>query len=416
MNGSVVRCKGRAPVATPQGAVVVTTIIPKGEKDRRANEVRGDGPTSVYSPAVGGKVDTSARQGMLIMHRAKFGATFRQAVTADSYIEGVTCTNGLSRDVKLMLPGVVRTDSNAADEFSNNQSTVNLHGVETIDHRGTMRIQAGDVLYIDLNTPMVQQKGELVPAVQGPEGVADTFAGLSARPMPPVNMATFICDGQDRVRTLMGTAEFQEEAQKASTADAVRVLVMRECDKLFTTSFIVSADHPIRGYLPVWLIERMRKQSLINRYDAMVKREDDKAKRAARASLLYTAAAVLIMRQCASDYADLVDHYAESLPHDTDAQSNSEKRNAHSRLVSHHLDDLTAMARKVDASTHAQEDPVVFSARLLAAGAHVDMHVLRELEIYVHRVRAHFARFALGVALSSCERGGAYDAFVGKPI
>lgn len=409
--GSSVLAKTRNPVTTPQCLVNVTAIVPKNEKQIRALAARGD-VADLYSAPTGDDSCLAIHKGMVVAHRAKPNASFRTNASADSNVECVGSTNGLSiSGTEFFMLGVAQTGSSPADKDSNNQVTVAIHGLQTVVNYCDERIEAGDQVILDPFgcTVTAQGSNEPRPIVYGPVGISERQFSLVLRPMNASHLSHFICAAQDAVRLRLGLPATAAKLAAITTSEALLTLLHQLCDDIFAHDMVVSPMHPIRGYAVIWAANRYCHMIQIES-GSLVTSKTKVALTSAEYGNLLRVALLTKLRACIEvedKFMDVANAYAMALPHGGDRHDATGER-ARSSLHS------TNLAALLDQASPMNANPGDRPAHMREANARIAMHTEDAMENYVHRIRGYFGSLHFGVAMSSADKGQSYDVFVGR--
>ncbi len=390
-DGSQLQASTRNPVVTPQCLVIQAASVPKSEAKRRKVDCINK-REHLLAPVPASDNECNIQKGQIVMVRLRDDATFSTHLSADTEIEVVGSLNGLTNDVQLGVPGVAQVNSHPGDHSDGQaQTSVVLHGVQTVQQFGSERIHAGDKLMVGRYAPLVLKEGKLAPQIMGPDGVSEEEVRIPLVPLKGNSLHTFIQSIQDTVRVHMGLPAFLTGLGAVTTPAMLRTLLHETCDKIFTDEKQVQPDQPVRG-LAVLFAARRHYQMLCIEDSKLFAAVDPKQRAAHLRIALETCAQACI--DCENRYQSEGAEYGQSLPHDSE-----------------HAD---AYSVKRSKSTLASLLNPGRSMRMLEFSTRINMHVEEQFLQFYARIGAYFGRYFFGTALSPADKGNSLDVFVGK--
>lgn len=405
---SQITAQTRNPVFTPQCLVNLAATVAKGECKRRADEVRHN-PSDVLAPPASSDAVHRVFKGFPVMHRAHDGAGFQTHMAADAGLEAVTTLNGLSKRVRLFMPGVAQVNSfpDSLDD-GQAQTTVTTHGVQTIHNFGIGRVQSGDKILFSRFPPLAvldESGGKYGPTygpmVKGPEGCDPSAVYLGIMVLRGGDLNGHIRMAEESMRQIMGTKEFAAKANAIKDLAGLQHLFHDTADAMFNSEMIVDPEDPIRGYMLIW--------SAIRWYNILILEKAtftgaNWGKHVRLAMMLRHR----VMCEVEAKYATEGDEYACSLPHDGDLQDakNSLQRGK-SSLAGPYLRGL--LGDEVNGTIQATD-----ADKMREGETRLRMHESEMLRQFVFRIQAYINQYFAGTALSSADGGMSFDIMMGK--
>lgn len=401
----------RNPVTVPQCLVNLAADVPKGETKRRHDDAQHDASELLAPPASNDGVH-KLQKGMLVMMRATDEGGFNTNMNSDSGVEAVGALNGLHKSVQFVLPGVVQTLSDPSDLADNQaQSTIAVHGVQTIGNMGASRIHTGDRVMVGKCPPLVKLDAStgkfgprIGPMIKGPDGYSPETVCWPVVPVRATTHYAFITNAQHVMRQRMADPAFFARVSKIVAPSALYALFVSETDTMFSTDMIVDEDNPIRGFILMWAALRWWNILCL---------EPDRLGASANLGQHKRMALAARLRACQESedrFSKEGEDYGATLPHDGDREdlALSSLKRSRSTLTGDHILQLVGTVKP------GATLPAMSNLGMLEAVTRVSMHEASlQLQFY-SRIHAHFAQYMLGTALSSADKGMAMDIFVGK--
>jgi len=249
---------------------------------------------------------------------------------------------------------------------------------------------------VDLESKWTEVDGQLVPAIQGPAGLAPNFANLVVRPMPCSTPGAMFTKVEDMLRMKMGLPAFTDRWKNVKTAQDVCDATHQICDFMFANEFVVSSDMPVRGYAPIWFMWSFSKMLQIHWSNVTI---DETVHNLAHTYVQLLRAMVQTIKDIEEKFARLVSEYAAPLPHSTEPITHtrlSNRANNRSSVHSPALINLLIPATPADAKTD--------SRNIREAAAQIDLLVVNLLARVREEQRNFFVSRCVGTALS-CATG-----------
>jgi hypothetical protein len=391
-------------VVVPQCLINVTSIVAKNERQIRALAAKGS-RHDLYGPPSSNEGVFAVKKGMIVLHRAKPGASFKTNLASDSGIECLASLNGVSMNTELFMVGVAQTNSTPGDKEANNQATVALHGVQTVVNYGNQRWNAGDHLVADPFPVLVSAQGTkdgpsgpAKPKVYGPAGVPEEQLSIPLRPMGGAHLSQHVWGAKDAIRLRMGLRENVLKLQACKSGAAMLLVLHGICDYIFEHDMQVSPMQPIRGYAIVWAASRLEHMMWIERASIISKVTGKPLAGKEWGNLLCMCLHAWrdAIIQAQDKFTGIHNAYAAALPHGGDREdAHASNQRSRSALHSAYLLGLLDPASTADDTQR--------SCNLGEAKARITMHSEETLEQMLLRVLNYFAQFSAGIALSSAD-------------
>jgi hypothetical protein len=393
-NPTVLHTQGRGQVDVPQRLITIAGIARKDEREQRRIACRG--AHDMFGPPASTDAELSIQKGQMTMCYLEAGATFRLALQSNANVNIFASTAGLPRSGRYGIPGVAQIIGDNDRKFGSDQVTIAIAGRQTIVPYCPETIQVGDTLYVDLEGNWTEVDGQLVPAIQGPSGLAQNYANLVVRPMPCSTPSAMFTKVEDMLRLKMGLPSFADRWKDVKTAQDVCDAVHEICDFMFANEFVVSANMPIRGYAPIWFMWSYTKMIQIHWSKINI---DPVTTNIAQTYVQLLRAMIQTIKDIEEKFARLVSEYAAPLPHSTEPIAVVRLANRAVNKSSVHSHTLTEL---LIPTTPA--DPKKDSRNIREAAARVDLLCANLFARIREEQRNFFVSFCVGTALS-CATG-----------
>lgn len=411
-NSGIMEVPGRGNVAVPQSLVVEQAIVHKEEVAIRANRNGRLPPNQLLAPHATEDAVMNTYKGQLGLTMIERGTTFRGGLGNNPTVRFVTSANGLSKAdmANLGIPGVAQVERDATDKTSEDRTTVVLHGVQTLVNTSNDQINIGDKLYVDPSPLLTTDgSGRVVSAIRI-RGIHPETCHFRPRPKRANTVFAWEHDLVNRAREEMGRGDFGKSLQLAVQHGDAQVLyeaIDKTCARVLDVEGGVSDNSPMRWHVRLCVYALV--VSLAMTPGALHGLNDLNAR--LTTWVLALQAQLEALRVWSASEERIQRDFQATLPQHTRPMATRSGGGADidETIHSSRLSALLAPQRQGAASIPPEQR----LAAAMEAQARLALHSQHAITVTSHAAHDWLNKFYLGTALSSANKGQAFDVLMG---